>query len=309
MADFDFTQFYEKPGESKKVPLNVQIDQSEDSTPPKKRSYRKKKTDTSESTDVAVIPPIDQITSATFITTSTPYTAAFTDTTTQLDNAIVEIDTLNSSLFTDLQTIKGSKTLKNKFNTIVGVTEVMGGLINTKISAIKEKNNIRSKALDYELKRQQLMKNQTNEQDENQQIANMYNAFINTPVGVGPSLAPSLQDLTVANGIADMRMPIGSSDQMGADYMAGGSPAQNRMILEAKGQIDTVLCYDAASGNRWFDVVDKNTRQSVPNVEKPDESTIYEIDINLRGGYAKDPNRGVTYPLVVINGNSDMAGY
>ena len=111
MADFDFTQFYEKPGETKKVPLNVQINESEESAPPKKRSYRKKKTDTSENTDVAVIPPIDQITSATFISTSTPYTAAFTDTTTQLDNAIVEIDTLNSSLFTDLQTIKGSKTL------------------------------------------------------------------------------------------------------------------------------------------------------------------------------------------------------
>jgi len=305
MSDFDFSQFYKKSTENTPSSLSLM-----DSSTPKKRSSRKKKSDSTEndSTEV-IIPPIKDITSATFMSTSTPYTAAFTDTTAQLDNAIFEVDTLNTSLCTDLQTIRGSKTLKNKYTAITNITDTMATLINAKLTAIKEKNNTRYKAIEYEIKRQQIMKSQLNDQDENQQIANMYNAFINTPVGVGPSLAPSLQDLTVANGIADMRMPIGS-DQMSGDYVAGGTPAQNRMILEAKGQIDTVLCYDASSGNRWFDVVDKNTRQPVPNVEKPDESNIYEIDINIRGGYAKDPNRGVTYPLVVVNsGSSDMNGY
>ena len=56
------------------------------------------------------------------------------------------------------------------------------------------------------------------------------------------------------------------------------------------------------SGNRWFEVVDKNTRQPIPNVEKPDDSYIWELDINVNGGFAKDGNRNVIYPLIVVNG-------
>ena len=44
------------------------------------------------------------------------------------------------------------------------------------------------------------------------------------------------------------------------------------MLLEAKGAIETVVYYDQSSGNRWFEVLDRNTRQPVPNVEKPDDS-------------------------------------
>jgi hypothetical protein len=40
----------------------------------------------------------------------------------------------------------------------------------------------------------------------------------------------------------------------------------------------------------------------MPNVEKPDSSYIYDLDINVRGGFAKDGNRGVSYPLICING-------
>ena len=75
------------------------------------------------------------------------------------------------------------------------------------------------------------------------------------------------------------------------------------MVLEAKGAIDTVVVYDDATGNRWFDVVDKVTRQPIPNVEKPDPTYIYDLDINVRGGFAKDSNRNVTYPLIVVHGN------
>ena len=43
--------------------------------------------------------------------------------------------------------------------------------------------------------------------------------------------------------------------------------------------------------------------QPVPNVEKPDSTYIYDLDINVRGGFAKDSNRNVTYPLIVVHGN------
>jgi hypothetical protein len=81
------------------------------------------------------------------------------------------------------------------------------------------------------------------------------------------------------------------------------------MLLEARGNIETVVMYDESTGNRWFDVVDKQTRQSVPNVERPDNTYIYDLDINIHGGYAKDSNLSKVYPLVVVNADSGMSEY
>ena len=103
--------------------------------------------------------------------------------------------------------------------------------------------------------------------------------------------------------VADMsRVGIGMDDTTA--WQRGLDPAQNRMLLEAQGAIETVVVYDESSGNRYYSVVDKQTRQPVPNVETPDDSTIYDLDINIKGMYARDQNRNVTYPLMVINGPS-----
>jgi hypothetical protein len=108
--------------------------------------------------------------------------------------------------------------------------------------------------------------------------------------------------------MADSAIPqaaLGSTMSEQAAWEQSLDPAQNRMILEAKGAVETIVVYDNATGNRWFDVVDKVTRQSVPNVERPDNSYIYDIDINVRGGFAKDSMRNKIYPLLVLNAESD----
>ena len=62
--------------------------------------------------------------------------------------------------------------------------------------------------------------------------------------------------------------------------------------------------------NRWFEVLDKTTGQPMPNVEKPDDTYIYDLDINVNGGFAKDSNRNTTYPLIVVGGNNqNMSDY
>jgi hypothetical protein len=130
----------------------------------------------------------------------------------------------------------------------------------------------------------------------------LYDAFVNTPIGGGPGvLGPSMQEIIAggANGPSVPMMSIGNDQQA---WEAGLNPAENRMLLEAKGAIETVVMYDSVTGNRWFEVVDKATRQPIPNVEKPDSSYIYDLDINIRGGFAKDGNRNTSYPLIVING-------
>jgi hypothetical protein len=80
------------------------------------------------------------------------------------------------------------------------------------------------------------------------------------------------------------------------------TPAQNRMVLDAQGKIETVVMYDPDTGNRWYEVLDKMTGQPVPNVEKPDDSHIYDLDLNIRGAFAKDSNRNTTYRLVTVGG-------
>ena len=155
-----------------------------------------------------------------------------------------------------------------------------------------------------------ILKSTMNEQDDNARIASLYDAFVNMPMGGGPNvLGPSMQDMMISSGSNLPRMALGGIDDQ-AMWEANLNPAENRMLLEAKGAIDTVVVYDNATGNRYYDVIDKATGQSVPNVDKPSDNTLYELDINIRGGFAKDQNRNVTYPLIVLNADKpDMSEF
>ena len=238
-----------------------------------------------------------------FLQSDISYMTAYQETNEQLDSAIKELNMLGSEVMGELVKVKSSKTLKNKYNYINDMTATVTNIISTKIGAIKEKNKTINDVNNMELRRMKELKIDTSQEDDNARIANLYDAFVNTPIGTygGQNiLGPSLADMTLMGGAPDMnRMAIGN-DQ--AQWEQGLNPAENRMLLEAKGLVETVGFYDQTSGNRWFEIVDKNTKQPVPNVEKPDDSYIWELDINVNGGFAKDANRNVIYPLIVVNG-------
>ena len=238
-----------------------------------------------------------------FLQSDISYMTAYQETNEQLDSAIKELNMLGSEVMGELVKVKSSKTLKNKYNYINDMTATVTNIISTKIGAIKEKNKTINDVNNMELRRMKELKIDPSQEDDNARIANLYDAFVNTPIGTygGQNiLGPSLADMTLMGGAPDMnRMAIGN-DQ--AQWEQGLNPAENRMLLEAKGLVETVVFYDQTSGNRWFEIVDKNTKQPVPNVEKPDDSYIWELDINVNGGFAKDANRNVIYPLMVVNG-------
>lgn len=267
-----------------------------DETKKKKRNKKK---------DIAVVPnnaPIVASTSMSYIQENIPYASAYADTNQQLDDTINQLNILGSEIVTDLNIVRNNKTLRNKYGIVNDMTQTATTILNTKLSAIKEKNSIINNINKLELDRLKQIKVSTSEEDDNTRIANLYDAFINTPIGAGPGvLAPPMQDI-IAGGQSGPSLPmmsIGNDQQV---WEAGLNPAENRMLLEAKGAIETVVMYDSVTGNRWFEVVDRITRQPMPNVEKPDSSYIYDLDINIRGGFAKDGNRGVSYPLICING-------
>ena len=238
-----------------------------------------------------------------FLQSDISYMTAYQETNEQLDSAIKELNMLGSEVMGELVKVKSSKTLKNKYNYINDMTATVTNIISTKIGAIKEKNKTINDVNNMELRRMKELKIDPSQEDDNARIANLYDAFVNTPIGTygGQNiLGQSLADMTLMGGAPDMnRMAIGN-DQ--AQWEQGLNPAENRMLLEAKGLVETVVFYDQTSGNRWFEIVDKNTKQPVPNVEKPDDSYIWELDINVNGGFAKDANRNVIYPLIVVNG-------
>lgn len=271
---------------------------------PEPINQTKKKKNTKK--EVAVVPntvPAVAATSMSYIQENIPYASAYADTNQQLDETIAQLNILGAEIVTDLNMIRGNKTLRNKYNIVNDMTQTATSILSTKLTAIKEKNATINNINKLELDRLKQIKVSASEEDDNTRIANLYDAFINTPIGAGPGiLGPSMQDI-IAGGQTGPSVPmmsIGNDQQM---WEAGLNPAENRMLLEAKGAIETVVMYDSVTGNRWFEVVDKVTRQPIPNVEKPDSSYIYDLDINIRGGFAKDGNRGVSYPLICINGD------
>jgi hypothetical protein len=279
------------------------------STIDKKSGKRGRKKNETEAIAVAATPPVPQ-TSMSYLHENIPYTTAYQDTNAQLDESILQLNILGGETMQELQMVRASKTLRNKYNIVNDMTNTATAIINAKITAIKEKNKTINDISHLEIARMKELKTQASQEDDTTRIANLYNAFVNTPVGVGPAgLGPNMQDMILQNNNQDLSyVNIGNESQ--AAWESSLDPAQNRMLLEARGTIDTVVMYDDVTGNRWFEVVDKVTRQPIPNVEKPDSSYIYDLDINMRAGYAKDSNRNAVYPLVVLHGgDNSMSEY
>ena len=290
--------------ENNDLVISMPVEEPVSSKSTKKRSSKKKDVEMVESI------PIPQ-TSMSYIQENIPYQVAYNETNQQLDHAIHQLNALGADMMADINMVRSSKTMKNKYNIVNDLTENAVSIINAKIAAIKEKNKTINDVNNLEIRRIKELKLSASNEDDNTRIANMYHAFVNYPMSQGPSvLGPNVQDVMFNNGpVADMtRYSMGMDDT--AAWQNSLNPAEQRMVLEAQGKIETVVVYDESSGNRYYSVVDKNTRQPVPNVETPDDSTIYNLDINVNGMYAKDINRNVTYPLVVINGsNSTISKY
>lgn len=300
---FNISSFVEGTEDNKNLSITREIAVVETTPAVRKRAKKKDETAVGE-----VVVPVPQ-TSMSYIQENIPYQVAYNETNQQLDESIQQLNMLGAEIMGDLQMVRSSKTLKNKYGFINDMTMNAVGIINAKISAIKEKNKTINDINNLEIRRIKELKMQTSEEDDNTHIANLYNAFVNTPIGMGPNiLGPAVQDTMLIGGAPDLSRAAIGNDQ--AAWEQTLDPAQSRMVLEAKGAIETVVVYDEATGNRWYDVVDKNTRQPVPGVEKPDASYIYELDINVRGGFAKDSNRNVIYPLIVVNnGNTSIMEY
>ena len=177
------------------------------------------------------------------------YATSYDDTTNMLRQAIMQADVLTSEIKQDIDTIRASKTMKGKYTYITNLASTEAGLIGTKISAIREMNNSITQAHNLELKRAKDIKDdQRNQQSDDARIMDMYNAFINAPIGsYAKPTAPSIPDILLgANGPSPAFSPVAMvGTTVGSSNL---TPEQMRIRYEGNPNVEEVVMYEASTG-------------------------------------------------------------
>lgn len=237
------------------------------------------------------------------------YDAAFEDTNVELRKAIAQTDILINEIKEDIDKIRASSTIKNKYTYTTNLTTSQSNLIATKIQAIRELNNSKTTALKMELDRQKLFKEDASKQDDNMRIMDLYNAFVNAPVGTyNPNPMPSMIDLTAsATGGAGGDIKFTGVD-IDTDDPKMLSQQQIAMRASEDRNLKTIVRYNAETGVRMFDVINAQTGESVAGIERPDSFLLQDTTLDIQNRIAKNRNIGANWDLI-IEGNTALDEY
>lgn len=236
------------------------------------------------------------------------YARSYTETNNLIRGTIIQADELGAEIKADIDTIRASKTLKNKYNYITNLASSAGSILSTKIAAIKELNSTITQAHNLELNRLKALKLNENAENDDKRMMDLYSSFINTPIGSYVPNTPTIQDLTI--GVNNMNSGLSSIELPAAINGEGAlSPEQNRMRMEANPNIQVVVRYDQSTGQRCFDVIDKNTGASVPNYPRPDGFLLEDTTIDIHAGIARNRNINSVWPLVMDGQNTPINEY
>lgn len=227
-----------------------------------------------------------------------PIDKKYTETNNILRSAIVQLDNSMAQVQEDIDYVRHSKTLRNKYQYLSLLQGSMGSMIANKIAAARELNNTIAKCTDFEVKRyKETRAAAAANNDDDQRVMEMYRAFVNTPVSSNPF--PNISQMAVG-GSHIVATSIGNQDDNYSSYINNMTPQQQTMYLEDNPNIKQVVVYNQETGARYFDVIDMTTGQSIPNAEKHDMMFLEDVTIDLKNRIARNVNIGETYPLVVV---------
>lgn len=246
----------------------------------------------------------------------TPTAYTYMETTNMLRETLGQIDTLNAELMQEFEAVKHSRTMKNKYNTLVGLSENVGALLNGKISAIREINSCITKANEMDYKKGKDMRAAQAGMDDDKYIADLYKSFISNPTNIPPQpQMPNIDPAVFGSGI--VRADIKSGDITGngvvdagyLNYMSNLSPEQNMMRYESNPNVKQVVVFDYATGNKFFQVMDITTGQVIPNVPCYDDMFMEDTTLDLKTKIAKNLNLNETFPIITINEGATLNQY
>lgn len=254
------------------------------------------------------------------------YAKNYAPTVKMLFGAIGQADSIYASLEEELQTFKHNKSYGGR-SRLIHMGEFMNtqaNMINTKIAAIRELNSVRHKINDLVLKKAQLDKN-TMDENSDKAIQDAYYALVNASAYGLPQMQMPLSPSTINTGVALNGTPIHSStintpsinniesrteiitgngtaqpDTTFDSYQSNLTPDQKRMIVGNDPNIKEVVVYDQSSGNKWFDVVNVQTGQSIPGVSKSAPFLMDNMRVDVQNGIAVNSNVNRSWPLVIV---------
>ena len=237
------------------------------------------------------------------------YARSYNETNNLIRGAIIQADELSQEIKQDIDTVRSSKTIKNKYTYVTNLTASASALLSTKISAIKELNSTITQAHNLELNRMKTLKLNESEGNDDMKMMDIYSAFVNTPIGSYVPPAPNVQDLTL--GVNSQNSPVSAIEMVAArpEESRNLTPEQNRMRMESNTNIQTVVRYDQTTGQRCFDVIDKNTMMSVPNYPRPDAFLLEDTTIDVHSGIARNRNINTVWPLILEGSNKTINEY
>ena len=251
-------------------------------------------------------------------TVEQPSTAySYMETTDMLRETLDQIDSLNGELVQEFTNVKNNKYIKNKYNTMVGLSENIGSLLSTKIAAIREINSSISKANDLDYKKMKDINAMQNELNDDQYVADMYKSFISNPQiqQINPQFSP-IDQATFGSGIvrADLGGTVpsqttGPIDVGYLNYMSNLSPEQNLMRYEQDPNVKQVVVWDKRNNAKFFQMMNVATGEVIPNVPVYDQMFMEDTTLDVKNGIAKNLNLRETFPLVIINDDGVTAEY
>ncbi len=237
----------------------------------------------------------------------------------ELKKTAMQLDSLANDLKSDLDQVRASRTLKGKYQYTSMIGNNLASILATKSQVIREMNNTikNSIELDYKIQKDRLA---AKEGDDDKRIMDMYNAFISAPISGNKQQLlgiPSEQQLTLpmsnnVNMISRVVRPgaVVTDDPGFDNYMNNMTPEQNLMMYENNPDVKQVVVYNEDTGERFFDVRNIKTGESIPNVSKHDNMFLEDTVIDKKRKIARNVNLGESYPLIVVGGNSkDTKGF
>ncbi|MCM1215978.1 MAG: hypothetical protein NC548_15835 [Lachnospiraceae bacterium] len=300
---FKFTVYKDEQRQARPTDLIIEEDGTTVEAPKRKRG-RPRKSETTVSTGLITDGSSSE-------PANVPTMQTYYENTMALQSIAVQIDGLMRDVQTDLDQVRANRTMRNKYGIIGNLNENIATLINAKITAIKEINNSISKSNEMDYKREKDLKAAQGSQNDDKYIMDMYNAFIQNPVGAKNPLGPTAIDATLLGSSGIIRaatdqptQPVGFSPDNGyLSYVANMTPEQKLMTLEDNPNIKQVVVYDAATNNKVFQVMDMSTGQVINGVPVRDQMFMEGTTIDLKNRIAKNIDLNEIYPLVVINEN------
>lgn len=291
VSGVDFSTFTKKGGSTFK-----------DDTETKSRSMSKRKVSVSYKGEVL---PERSTSDDNPLGESGAYAQSFNRTNAMLEGAIAQTDQLSIEIKEDIDTIRSSKTLKNKYTYLTNLTASSASLISTKIAAIKEINSSIAQSHKLELERMRSIKEIDKDQSDESRMMDLYKAFVNTPVGTytSPNI-PGISDMTM-NPAGNNIVPVSMGDLPVGDAL---TPEQVRMRMENNPNIITVVKFNQSTGQRFFDVIDRTNGNSIPNYPRPDAFLLEDTTIDVHTKSARNKNLDTVWPLVFI-GEGNVSEY